>query len=536
MNENPEGTPNPLNPGPDTGRDMAAGTGPLDFVETANVSEEVEEPEVADTPKADTPESTHDSEPIKPASFTEAVGSVEVEETKPVGSVETTKPITPPHTSSNVVDPMMRPVSHNNFDTLGMDSTYTDEAPVDDVLVEETIVAETPSPITTTPMNDAPELVAKDSIVEPVGGDSRKKILIVGMMILLMIAIICGVAAVAIIFLGKGNDDRVSKAVERLINGEVSSIVSVQGDIDVTPNTNSSTIGAINLDFNGTFDTISDTNTVSAKINTETTDGNKVSISVDELENEDGEIFFKLRGLDSLFGGSTATNSEDLTKITNCINDSNTTNCLSAIDTTTTSDPTSVYSTLAKVIDNQWVSISSSFGNAVMDLGMLDNESTCLVNTLGTLPKYSKDITKKYDANQFITYSTDKLEISKKKNNLYKIGFDDQKLTAFIDSLSNSGFANELNACAGNTITIDNVNSDLISAIFTESPTIYVEVDDSYNFTRVYFKANTEDMAITADLNLTYPDKLEINEPGEYIDVSSVIDSLLSPSSPDKAN
>ena len=90
----------------------------------------------------------------------------------------------------------------------------------------------------------------------------------------------------------------------------------------------------------------------------------------------------------------------------------------------------------------------------------------------------------------------------------------------------------------------------MISSIFAGFPTVYVEVDDEYNFTRVYFKATTagsevvEDcecvtapcdcgevgptsMTITADLNLTYPNKLEITEPDEYIDMSNLVNKLL---------
>lgn len=588
MNENPEGTPNPLNPAPSTGEELAAGTGPLDFVETANVSEEVEEPKMADTPEADTPEISEveetaevtevsepvsNSEPIKPASFTEAAGSIEAEEINPVETIESIEPIEPTEpteldepaeplrANNDVADPMMRPVSHNNFDTLGMNNTSSEEEPVDDLLVEETIIAETPSPLTTAPINDAPELVAKDSIVEPVGGDSRKKILIVGAMILLMIAIICGVAAAAIMFVGNGNDDRVTKAIEKLLNGETSSIVAVQGNIDAVPNTDDSTAGSFNLDFNGTFDTKSSMNTVSAKINTEISSGNKVSISIDELENEDGDIFFKVRGLDSLLGGSTTANSESLKK---CVDSTDSVKCLDTAGNVTVTDLISVYGGLVEVINNQWILTSDSFSDTMEDLGMFDNGSACLVNALGSLPEYGKDIAKKYKANQFITYSTDKLEISKKKNALYRIGFDDQKLTAFINSLSGNEFMNELNACVGNTATNTDAAEETVSDIFDTMPTIYVEVDDNDNFTRVYFRANTNwsvyddgssdncqcvmapcncsagfyetPMAVTADLNLTYPNKLEINEPDDYIDMSDLVNKLMGNIFSDESN
>ena len=51
MNENPEGTPNPLNPAPGTGEEMAAGTGTLDFVETAQESDVMSGPETPAAPE-----------------------------------------------------------------------------------------------------------------------------------------------------------------------------------------------------------------------------------------------------------------------------------------------------------------------------------------------------------------------------------------------------------------------------------------------------------------------------------------------------
>lgn len=521
MNENPEGTPNPLNPAPDTGEELAAGTGPLEFVETANVSEIMEEPEPAPEPEK-APESENAPELVKPASFTEAAGVVAVEETEPVGPTKPVAPVEPTEpaepiepvettesTSHEMADPVMRPVSHNNFDTLSMEDTADNESPV----VEEVTLTEA---ITTSPapMNDALELVAKDSIVEPTGSDSKKRILTIGAIVLLMIAIICGAAAAAIMLVGKSNDDRVDKAIMRLLNGETSSIITVNGTVNALPSTDDSELGDFSLDFNGTFDMKSGMNTVSAKINTELANGNRISIGVDELQNEDQEVFIKVRGLDSLY------------------------------------EENSDSSGLADVANNQWFLISDDFGDTMADLGLFDNSSACLTNALLTLPNYSKDLAKKYEVNPFITYSTDKLEISKKKNELFKIGFDDNKLTAFINSLSNNGFINELNACVGNTATNDDVNANMIAGIFVNFPTIYVEVDDEYNFTRVYFKAATnggdvvEDcqcvtapcdcggvgvspMTITADLSLTYPNKLEITEPDDYLDMSVFVNQLL---------
>ena len=531
MNENPEGTPNPLNPTPGTGDGMAAGTG-LDFVETEQTSEVMTEPEapkapeVPETPEAPEAELGEIKETtafkVGPASFTEAAGSsVPVETPEP--------PVEEPVASEAPIDPVMQPVSHSNFDTLGMNDTV-DEIPVEEVKEETFTRVETPVqnvPISAAPISETPELVARDSIVEPAKGGNKKKVLIIGTIVLLIIAIICGAAAVALMMTSTPGD-RVSKAIEKLINGNMPSIVSVQGTIDSFSNAEDSAVSSSSIDFNGSFDVAYNTNTVSAKINTELATGDKVSIGIDELENKDGEVFFKIRGLDTLLGGETT----EENKLTDCVNGvEGTDNCLTVAGPVTSGEIVSAYSGLVSTIDDEWILVTGDFAENMEGIGLFDNSSTCLINALGTLPKYSKDIAQKYDASQFITYSTEKLDISKKKNPLYRLTIDSAKLTTFINSLSNNGFVNELNACAGNTATNTSVTTDMIDAIFVNLPTIYVEIDENYNFTRVYFKATTGEeagsMTTTADLSLSYPAKLDVIAPDEYIDMSNLVNNLL---------
>ena len=500
MNENPEGTPNPLNP--------AAGTG-LDFVETEQTSEVMAEPEVPavpEEPKAPEtpaePEAPAELGKVEPASFTEAATSITVEATPeapktpevPVDNepLEFAKPAEAPEAP---IDPVMQPVSQNNFDTLGMNDT-ANEAPVEEIKEESFTRAEV-VPVNTAPVSETPELVAKDSIVEPAKGGSKKKVLIIGAIVLLIIAIICGAAAVAIMMAGNNSGDRVSKAIEKLVNGQMPSIISAQGTINSFSDVDDAEISSYNIDFNGTFDTAYNTNTISAKVNAELSSGDKVVIGVDELENKDGEVFFKIRGLDTLANNPLV----------------------------------SAFSGVVEAIDDEWILVTGDFADNMEGLEIFDNSSTCLINALGTLPKYSKDIAKKYEANQFINYSTDKLEISKKKNPLYKLTIDSNKLTAFINSLSNNGFINELNACADSTATNEDVAITMIEKIFENFPTVYVEIDDNYNFTRVYFKVATGDetsaMTTTADLALSYPAKLEVVAPDEYMDMTTLVNTLV---------
>ena len=268
-------------------------------------------------------------------------------------------------------------------------------------------------------------------------------------------------------------------------------------------------------------------NQISATVNADLPTGTNVSVGVDELRNKDGDTYFRISGLTDL------TNSDN-TINTNCVGDnSGLTNCQPQGGGADVSALLSMYSGLFQVVDDEWILVSGDFSGNMGDLELFDNGTTCLINAFNSLPQYSKDIANKYKQNQFVTYSTDNLGISKKQNNLYKLGFDEEKLAGFINSLSNNGFMNELNACAGEVATNTDITVNKIKEIFDGFPTVYVEINDKYDFTRVYFKATTssedldDSMTITADLTLSYPTSFSVDEPTEYTDMSTLLNKVM---------
>lgn len=520
MDGNPEGTPNPLNPGPS----MAS---------------------AADEPKLDTDTaagtgSTALHEPVKPASFAQDAEHAEPITTADMPEMsapepESAMPEIPhakpaPRPNHGVIDPMMRPVSraHQNDSTLNRSESNFDTLGMDDVLIDELSEHPEPTPATEPTPVAEPNLVAKDSIVESTG-KKGKKALIIGAIVLIMVAIICGAAAIAIAMLG--SNDRVGRAIDKLINGQVSSIVAARGNITSLTGSGSDSTSTT-IDFNGTFDLATSTNKLTAEVNADLATGGDISFTVNELKNKKGDVFLKLSGLTDLLGGLKAPITVDYTgeSAINCVGAEGA-NCSSAT-TSTTYGLISVYSGLLETIDDQWILVSDDFEDSMEDLEILENNSTCLIKALGTLPKYTSDITAKYKANPFITHSTDKLEIAKRKNDLYRLGFNEDKMTAFVNSLSNNGFVNELNACAGNTATNSTTALSTIKEIFKNFPTVYAEVDNNDNFTRFYFKATTvvDDVTTTttADLDLSYPTKLEIEEPEDYATMSTLLSSVMS--------
>lgn len=501
MNDNPEGTPNPLNPGPGTAstpkeqeQEKVMGTGMLDYTESPA-------PAVPEIPKEEKRE-----EAVRPM---------------------------PPRRNHGVVDPMMRPVTHteparDNFESLEMDSISIEELAADEPTdsVEPATFATPVSRPIDTPSNTESKFVAKDSIVEPAGKKGSKKPFIIGAIVFLMIAIICGAAAIAIVVMGN-NGDRVSKAIDKIMNGQGPSIVHIDGNITSVSDGGMPSDTSIN--FDGTFDLAKSTNKVSADITATYGSGTEVSVTLNELQAQSGDVFFKLSGLGDIIDMPSDESSAEMVQ-TNCVDGSGSTNC-TVTSPDTTSNLLTLYSGIFEVIDDEWIRVSDNFADSMKSLQLFDNNSTCLINALGTLPEYAGNLATKYKASPFITYSTDKLEISKKKNELYRLGFDQNKMSAFANSLSNNGFINELNACAGNTATNSGISATDIQNIFSRFPSMYIEIDDNDNITRLYFKANidtdTNSTTTTADLNITYPEKIQLQEPASYIEMSTLLNNIM---------
>lgn len=564
MDGNPEGTPNPLNPvqgtasatnqsQPNTG--VAAGTGTLDQYETTEILDDYDTDGYNDYYAESTSLTETTTQPTSSR-------MPEMAKAAPISSSMPNMPTAPRHTVANygahsgVIDPMMRPVSHNENSANNQPQTDTSFDSFSELNHES--LDELSQDFGQLSSNDS-NLVAKDSIVEPVGGSKKKTALIASAIALIMIAIICGVAAIAIVMMNNGGD-RVTKAIEKVLNGEVSSIVSVNGKItstndlvdydDSTDDTSSALIIApLNsastvINFEGTFDTASSINDISASLALEYPDGAKASVDIYERKNSSGNVFFKVAGLGSIvkaFGtGNSGSevlvydesgNESDSVVTTACSTDGSESLQEDCLNSQTSSSMLgglmTVYGGLLESIDDQWILISEEFADEMGDLEIFDNSSTCTINAIKTLPKYTKDIINSYKANPFVTYSTENLGIAKKKNELYKLSFDNDKMSAFINSLNNNGFINELNACAGNVATNTQVTPAMLETITKDLPAVYAEIDDNNNFTRFYFKAGTASTTIEADINLSYPAEIKVSDPSDYIDMSTLLNSVM---------
>ena len=524
MDGSDSGTPNPLNP--------MFGSKEGTKVPSYNM------PEMGTAPSAQTSSEEKAAAPRIKADNYGAVDpmmrSVAHRHDKPVAE---TNDVARPAVEPNNTTVKPTTLTEETFDALSIDDGTIDMLAEDFVATNEepprTEVPQTPVASTNFNRPSGPDLVAKDSIVEPAGKSNHKKrTFLIGAFAFLAIALICGAAAVAVVMMNN-NGDRVAKAIEKVFGGEMPTIVTAQGKIETsiaTSDSNSTAVDSVSttntiIDFNGTFDTTSSMNKISADISFEYGADQVIPLAIEEMQNKTGDTYFKISGLTKAMNA--------LTTNTPGSNTADTSN--SSSTDTATYNPTlsliSGFSGLFQAADNTWILISNDFAGSMEDLDLFDNSSVCLINTFSTLPKYSKDILSKYKANPFINSSTENLGIAKKANTLYRLTIDSNKLSAFANSLGNNGFVNELNACMGGAASNDGTTATMIEQIFGNFPTMYAEVDNDNNFTRFYFQKNSGDdstsSATTADISLSYPKEFKIVEPTTYITMSQLLNDAM---------
>ncbi len=488
MNENPGEMPNPLNPNND----------PLD----ANPAE---------------------SQPLEEI----------VEEVQAVNVTPVEQPIDVAPTGDPVVDPVVNPVVDPTIDP------------------------------TNRPMEKAP-------VAEPVQPKKKKTGLIVAGIVAILVAIGCGVAAAIMFTMNSG--DPVVKAVEKVFGGNMPAYASIDGDITVTPNDNSF-VSNLKISLKSDTSTTSMLNSTNVKVTANLANDDSVSFDVDEMYGSNGDLYLKLSNVaDALkaLAGSISNNTNSLNNMA-CIEDENgetvcdseyveTIDCETAEDCASLDTTNSVnslndssflgalgeFGSVIELIDGTWLKISVDELNNLTGSGMIDagsGGSSCIIGVMANYKDYSNSMVEIYNKNPFISSTTDGVTLASKSGQpVRKIVLDDKNYSSFANSMKNSTFVKDLQAC-GNEGADVQIN-DAVS--LSNIPTIYAEVDNDYNFSRLTFDMpikNTSscvcdeevdctcDDEIVANMNIdlsfSYPSTINVAEPTQYTDLSTLMQQML---------
>lgn len=364
--------------------------------------------------------------------------------------------------------------------------------------------------------------------------------------VFLLIAV--GTAVAAILILKPfSKQDAVPAAMTKLMKG-APDYVMANGTVKIATEDDDATPG-LNVMFTAGLDNKNRQNYVDAVVTAGVGMTEDFTFNVNEVHTSGGNLYLKLGGVAAALEQysnmleSAGCTTDDVTGETVCAGDNDVeiedmlgTNCVEDASGLTNCGATgssgvSVLGALGlfEVIDDEWIMIPDSTFDSVSDIANVDSTTQCLIDAAGDLGKYGKDFVKLYEANPFITYSTENISVAKKKDTIYRLGFNSQKLAGFINATGNSGFMNELNACMGGTAMNISVSASDLTAIIAEIPAIYVEIDDNDNFTRVYFTADSEDASatVTVDISFSYPASITVTEPSSYIELNTLLSQVL---------
>ena len=289
------------------------------------------------------------------------------------------------------------------------------------------------------------------SVVEPAKKKNGGLIAIIAIFVVALIG--CAVAAIIMLdpfgFNKGGEDDRVPKALVALFAEGAPTNVAMDGDITLYSFDENSPVVSLEVDFVSKTNLEKKVGTAEATITANFSDDTSFKFDADEIHTEKGDLYLKLSGILEAIE-----NYQNQAPIVDCT-ESEDEDCAMSTETSV-GDYISLLDSfgVVDVIDDEWILIPSTSFSNVDDLAQLEDGSTqCLIDAVGTIGKYTDNLAAAYDANPFITYSTQDLKITKKKDNLYRLSIDNEAFSSFINAMGTSGFVNELNACLSKTAT-----------------------------------------------------------------------------------
>ena len=387
------------------------------------------------------------------------------------------------------------------------------------------------------------------------------------------------VAVVAAVMLTKPKLNPVDAAMQKIMSGETPKNVAIDGDIDIFINDDISPIKRINVDLDSDTVVGSMINTSSAVLNLTDRYDNDYSMEFSEVYAAQGDLFFKVNGLADLMQNENflylmtrptytvestsncVTDENGLTTCgdlaTNCVN-ANESNCVTTIEESPEARiKTSITESLdektiqaIEAVDGVWIKISldelSSAENAYF--GDTSNIS-CITNLVSGINKNSNSALGVYEKNPFIVSSDKNVVLSSKNYPVYQIGIDSEQFVNYLNAIQNTDLAQSVNNCLGwqNNVAVTKSDADRIIATM---PTMYAEIDNENNFSRLYLESSIEEevdcdcaddevcdsdcvssqaapVTTIIDLNFNYPKNVNVSEPIDYTDYKDVIQNIM---------
>lgn len=362
-------------------------------------------------------------------------------------------------------------------------------------------------PTTETPA-EAPVAVAEPvaSSEKPAG---KKTGLIVGLIILVLALVGGGVAAAMLLGGGTSGGGDVSKAITRLLSGDVAKKVTTKGTITVGISNEDLPIDTIGAELNVGYDAENQASSGTINTTVALTGGQKISVGLEEAF-VNKNLYLKVANNSDAPATNCANGTED-----NCAPDPN--------------DETAQINAVINMLADKWIRLPVE--EMIKDNSLLptDETTSCLLENI--TKDEDIDIAGLYKQNEFVKYTTEGVKIAKKDSPVYKLSFDAEKLAGFANAFGKSvENSSAVAKCFSNDgVTTEEITADDLKDSLDTIPPIYVEVNGDNNFTRLYMTYTAEDssLEIKADLNFDYKSSVDAAAPAEYTDINDLLSGLM---------
>lgn len=409
----------------------------------------------------------------------------------------------------------------------------------------------------------------------------KKTGLIVGIIIAVLVLVGGGVAA-AIVLSQLGKKDPVTMAMEKIMKGEAPTNVTIDGDINIAIGSQYSPVSNIKVSLDSDVMPDSFINNSKATVTATIRGVGDISVDVSEIYAKGDELFFKLDGVTNALedsgllyllnmsnkitenmdcGEDGHCQAEEIAAEVNCKGDPDM-NCgeqatvemegevlqpggQMVLDEDTMTYFASMVDAI-EIIDGEWLRISLEDLGEIGSGTLVQSKASCIANFVSTLNTNSSSAIEAYSRNPFITATDKDVDLAKKQYTVYKIGIDNEKFANFVNSIQNTAISEKLYSCLGYEYNLG-ISAEDAASLAAELPTIYAEVNNDNNFSRLYVKTQIAvlddcacmdsidvacdcpepiDSEITMDLNFSYPDHINVPAPEEYRDFKDVIQDI----------
>lgn len=412
--------------------------------------------------------------------------------------------------------------------------------------------APTPSSVPTPTTNPIgrPMEQATPSIVEA-PAKKKKTGLIAGIIAAVVVLLIGGVAAALVMMLNQ--PDPVTAAMNKIMSGNAPTNVAIDGNINIAINDETSPITSVNIDLKSSGITSSMINDSKAVVTAEIRNVGELSVEFDEVYAGNGDLYFKIDGVTNALEDSGLLyllNSSSQVDCSggslDCLNKEVSTNCIDGVGTNCLSENEYIFDggqnildeetityfssllNVIEVIDGEWLKISVDQLNMVSGGMTADSNTSCITDLISEVNTNSNSAAELYRKNPFISSTNKDVALNSKNYPVYKVSIDSEKFANYVNSIKNANLSSNLYSCLGWDNNVQ-ISTDDVAEIVNTMPTIYTEVDNDNNFSRLYLVSDLNDGegTMTIDLGFSYPTNVDVSEPVEYKDFSEIITQIM---------